>query len=249
MIRIDVLDEQYDVITEWSELTLERFLKVQEIANKAPKKLKDVIGYIYMNDKEALESLELSKNESLKTFPKFYGDMLGVLADIPKKVINQIDRDSREQFFNMYLIKFAIGVLYTPVDVELTEEDYFEFEGSRYYYPRAKKIVNQERPMGYISTIQFTEAADLDVYMASLDEKDYSVMANIVAILCVKGDEDYDEDVMLERAEKFKKLPMNIAWDVFFYLDELLTTYTKTIVPYSLEKAKQNMQVQLKRQE
>ena len=249
MIRIDVLDEQYDVITEWSELTLERFLKVQEIANKAPKKLKDVIGYIYMNDKEALESLELSKNESLKTFPKFYGDMLGVLADIPKKVINQIDRDSREQFFNMYLIKFAIGVLYTPVDVELTEEDYFEFEGLRYYYPRAKKIVNQERPMGYISTIQFTEAADLDVYMASLDENDYSVLANITAILCVKGNEEYDEDIMLERAEKFKGLTMDIVWNVFFYLDELLTTYTKTIVPYSLEKAKQNMQVQLKRQE
>ena len=249
MIRIDVLDEQYDVITEWSELTLERFLKVQEIANKAPKKLKDVIGYIYMNDKEALESLELSKNESLKTFPKFYGDMLGALADIPKKVINQIDRDSREQFFNGYLIKFAIGCLYAAVDVDVIEDEYFEFEGEKFYYPKTKKIVNQERPMGFISTIQFTEAADLDVYMSSLDDKDYSVMANIVAILCVKGDEDYDEDVMLERAEKFKKLPMNIAWNVFFYLDELLTTYTKTIVPYSLEKAKLNMQVQLKRQE
>ena len=32
------------------------------------KKLKDVIGYIYMNDKEALEGVEYSKNETLKTF-------------------------------------------------------------------------------------------------------------------------------------------------------------------------------------
>jgi len=297
MIKIDVLDEQYDVITEWSELTIEKFVKVQQIVDNAPKKLKDIIGYIYTNDKKELESIELSKNESLKTFPKFYGDMLGVLCDIDRKIINQIDRDSREQFFNVYLIKFAIGCLYAPIDIEpsgldsfdfegdtyyfprakkvldkerpmgylstiqFTEAadldvymngldnkpsglDSFDFEGDTYYFPRAKKVLDKERPMGYLSTIQFTEAADLDVYMNGLDNKDYSVLANICAILCVKDNEEYDEDVMLERAERFKQLPMNIAWDVFFYLGELLTTYTKTIVPYSLEKVKLNMQRQ-----
>jgi len=244
MIKIDVLDEQYDVITEWSELTIEKFVKVQQIVDNAPKKLKDIIGYIYTNDKKELESIELSKNESLKTFPKFYGDMLGVLCDIDRKIINQIDRDSREQFFNVYLIKFAIGCLYAPIDIEPSGLDSFDFEGDTYYFPRAKKVLDKERPMGYLSTIQFTEAADLDVYMNGLDNKDYSVLANICAILCVKDNEEYDEDVMLERAERFKQLPMNIAWDVFFYLGELLTTYTKTIVPYSLEKVKLNMQRQ-----
>ena len=249
MIKINVLDEQYDVITEWSELTLERFLKVQEIVDKAPKKLKDIIGHIYMNEKDELDAIELSKNESLKTFPKFYGDMLGVMCDIDKKVINQIDRDSREQFFNAYLIKFAIGCLYAAVDVEAIEDYHFVFEGEYFYFPKAKKVIKQERPMGFISTVQFAEAADLDVYMSSLDEKDYSVLSNMCAILCTKGNEEYDEDVMLERAERFMKLPMDIAWNVFFYLDELLTTYTKTIVPYSVERVKLNTQRQLKRVE
>ena len=103
--------------------------------------------------------------------------------------------------------------------------------------------------MGYISTIQFTEAADLDLYMRDLDDKNYSVLANIVSIICLKEGEEYDEEVCLKRAEKFKDVTMDIAWDVFFYLGELLDTYTKAILSSSQEKLKLSMQQQLKRQD
>ena len=131
---------------------------------------------------------------------------------------------------------------------EVTTED-FKFEGETYVLPKKRTVLGEEREMGYISTIQFTEAADLDLYMRDLDDKNYSVLANIVSIICLKEGEQYDEEVCLKRAEKFKDVTMDIAWDVFFYLGELLDTYTKAILSSSQEKLKLSMQQQLKRQD
>ena len=60
--------------------------------------------------------------------------------------------------------------------------------------------------------------------------------------------EEYDEDVCLKRAEEFRQLTMDIAWDVFFYLDELLNMYTKATLSSSLEKVKLSTQASLGRQ-
>lgn len=249
MITIKLLDSEYEVINEWEDLTIQKFAKVQQICDKAPKKLQKLLGHVYLGEKEEINEMEFTSREQIKTFPKFYGDMLEEVSNIPKKVINQIDYQARQEFFNTYLLKFAIGSLYAPVDIpEVTTEE-FKFEGETYVLPKKRTVLGEEREMGYISTIQFTEAADLDLYMRDLDDKNYSVLANIVSIICLKEGEEYDEEVCLKRAEKFKDVTMDIAWDVFFYLGELLDTYTKAILRSSQEKLKLSMQAQLKRQD
>ena len=248
MIKIKAQDEEYDLINDWSDMSIAKFLEVQRICDKAPEKLKKLIGHVYFGEKEQIEKMNFSNREQLKTFPKFYGDILEELSNIPNKVLKTMDFETRVVYFNTHLIKFVIGCLYAPVDVPEITTDKFEFEGETYVLPKSRSVLGNERPMGYISTIQFTESADLDIYMRDLDDKNYSVLPNIVSILCLKEGEEYDEDVCLKRAEEFRQLTMDIAWDVFFYLDELLNMYTKATLSSSLEKVKLSTQASLGRQ-
>jgi hypothetical protein len=249
MITVTILEEDYNIVNEWNELTLQDFVEIQKVCDKAPKKLQKLLGHIYLGEREEIASMTFSDREEIKVFPKFYGDVLLHLSDIPKKVINQIDHTARQEFFNTYLLKFVIACLYAPVEMVEHEEESFEFEGETYMLPKSRNVLGEERPMGYVETVQYTEATDIDVYMRSLDKKDYSVLANIVSILCLKEGEEYDEETCLVRAESFRKLPMHIVWDVFFYLGELLNTYTKATLRSSLEKVKASMREQLKPQE
>ena len=190
MIKIKVLDEEYDVIDSWSDITLREFIEIQKLCDNAPKKLQKLLGHVYLGETDEIESMEFSNREQLKTFPKFYGDMLELVSSIPKKIINQIDHQSRQQFFNTYLLKFAIGALYDAVDVEEITRDSFEFEGDTYILPKSRNVLGEERPMGYASTVQFTDATDIDIFMLSIDKRDYSLVANIISIMCLKKEKN-----------------------------------------------------------
>lgn len=247
MVTVKILDEEYNIKDEWDEITLQEFVRLQEICDKAPKKLKDIMLLILEGKADEVSEIKLTEREEFKVFPKFYGDILKELSDIPKNVINVIDLDSRRVFFYEYLLKFSISCLYYPMDIPEITKDYFEFKSEnevvngKYILPKAKKVLGEDRLMGFISTVQFTEASDLDVYMRSLDKKNYSVLANIVSILCVKEGEEYDEDISLKRAEEFKTLTMDVVWDVFFYLSELLNLYGDYILSSSKEAIRQSM--------
>jgi hypothetical protein len=43
MIKIKVLDEEYDVIDSWSDITLREFIEIQKLCDNAPKKLQKLI--------------------------------------------------------------------------------------------------------------------------------------------------------------------------------------------------------------
>jgi hypothetical protein len=240
MVTIEYLGKEYDVKSGWDELTIREFVQLQKVVNKAPTKLKEILGLLYQGKQDEVSNMELSTREASKTFPKFYGDMMVACSTISSKDINKAMPSAREEFFKKYLIKFAFGCLIAPVDVPAVDREDFEFDGEVYPLPKSRKVMGKERPMGKISTIQFTEAADLDIAMREYDEGDYSKLANIVSILCTKEGEEYDEDVCLDRAEKFMDLTMDIVWDVFFYLDELWSLSTLHTLQSSLEEGNLN---------
>lgn len=252
MINIDLAGEVYSVVNNWSDLTLKRYIEIQKICDKAPKKLKYVFDLHYNNKGDELKDLDISITEQEKTFPTFYGKIICALSDMPKKQMNRIMAEDREDMFWKYFSKFVMGALIAAVDVEPVENDSFTFEldegdenyeeckfaFGEYRLPKSKEVMGKKRPFGYLETIQFTEASYLKINMMEFDAGDYSKLANIVSILCLKDGEEYDEDVCLERAKAFKFLTMDIVWDVFFYL------YGSTIVCqiYSLQSTQEDPQ-------
>lgn len=262
MVTVKISNVEYNIKDEWDEITLEEFVHLQQICDKAPKKLKDIMHLVLEGKTDEISSVELSDREKVKTFPKFYGDLLVELSDIPKKVVNTIDSVSRETFFYTYLSKVAISCMHHPVDIPEVPRDSFDFVSSdknlslemkelingKYILPKSKEVLGEDRPLGYISTMQFTESSDLDLYMRGLDKKDYTMISNIVSILCVKEGEEYDEDISLARAKHFKHLTMDIVWDVFFYLSEVLDQYENASRQSFEAQLKENMQQLVKQQ-
>lgn len=236
------MEQQYEIINDWSAMTLGQAIEIYEVCEKAPAKLKKFLNLVAHGKTEEAEAMEFSEREETNTFPKFYGEVLAVLSNIPKKEINKMMYQQRTHIFNTYLFKFVIGLLEYPIDFIPQNLDKFEFNGEEYFLPASKDVLGTERPMGFISTIQFCEAADLDEYMRKLDKKQFGVFANIVAILCVKAGEEYDEDIMLKRAKEFEGLTMDIVWEVFFYLDQLLDMYTTATVTFFQDQVKLSMQ-------
>ena len=58
------------------------------------------------------------------------------------------------------------------------------------------------------------------MYIDSMRNGKYDVLPEQMAILCRKADEEYDEDKIEEKAEKFKELTMDIVFEFAFFLTQ-----------------------------
>ena len=86
----------------------------------------------------------------------------------------------------------------------------FDFEGETYYFP--SEFLRKE------TYGDFIESTQLDMYIKDMANGKYDILPEQMAILCRRIDEEYDEDVIPEKAEKFKELTMDIIWEFSFFL-------------------------------
>jgi hypothetical protein len=104
----------------------------------------------------------------------------------------------------------------------------FELDGETYYFP-SEFLRNNTYG-------DFIESTQLDMYIESMKNGRYDVLPEQMAILCRKIDEDYDEDKIDEKAEKFKQLTMDIVFEFAFFLTKLNESLLK-LSSTSLEKS------------
>ena len=56
----------------------------------------------------------------------------------------------------------------------------------------------------------------------------FDVLPEQMAILCRRPDEEYDDDVIPSKTEKFKELTMDIVWEFSFFLTMQSVKLTRT---------------------
>jgi hypothetical protein len=213
MITITI-DKQYKLPSEWKDITLRQAEAIFRVP--VPDKL-----MAYWKAKIKNEPfVDLTNKDLIKTFPRYYGDILTLLG-IPKKVIDKVQPIDRSTFFNTFILEFVLGLHFSP-NYTFRDLEYIEY-GEKLYKPKSKKIMNVEIPMAYATYFEFTESADLQVYSESLAGGKYEVLANIASVLYRPLNEPYDEDTSLDRAERLRDMTMDDAWEVFFCFLELLT--------------------------
>lgn len=226
------------ICNEWSDLTIEKGVALYEIASRFPDNVKRLYGYyletqtdeIVQQMREIEESI--SDEQRIKILPSLYGEVMQLLTDIESSIINQLLPIQRTNFYQKYLAKFVIGILHFPVDFSIKKIENFELHGEVYYLPNTHKFnignISIEQPLSECSTIEFTEAADLELAAKQLKGGRIEILPNIIAILCRQKGEAYDERIALERAKLFmQELTMDVAWEVFFCLVERFNTLKK----------------------
>jgi hypothetical protein len=198
----------FQVPTEWEEITLRHWGELAYIIKKHQdtSKLKENS----LDSRFEVEGLELGEMDKISATVAFYNEMhlnrdiFCYLSGLDREDMKYVDMEQVTMVIN------TIGILteeYKPKGIKS-----FEFEGETYYFPSEFLRKNTYG--------DFIEATQLDMYIDSMRNGKYDVLPEQMAILCRKADEEYDEDKIEEKAEKFKELTMDIVFEFAFFLTQ-----------------------------
>lgn len=242
MITAKIKDNHYQICHEWSDLTIERAARLHAI--KMPESLYNCYEVAITSASMPKEKAEkriataetqITIEDQHKNFPRYFGEVLCCLSDVPPDMISKIDVLSIKAVYHTYLKQFVEGVHFIPSNYRPNEITGFEFMGERFELPSDTEIFGERVPMVNVTALEFAESAHYMITITTLQQaKDFAQIANLIAILCRPEGELYNEETVLKRAREFRGLPMTTTWDVFFSLIVPLIIYGQSAQTSSL---------------
>ena len=217
MIEIQIKEEKYEIPTEWKDITLEYWCGLYNIIKKYTETAEDG------ENKENVEP----KVDEVKVL-RMNKEIFKYVTGVNDAMLNQLDLES---------VNTAVGTIgqmmeeYKPKGI-----DRFEFDGDVYFFP--KEFLKRNTFGDYI------ESTQLDATIQMMKHGKFDVLPEQMAILCRKIDEEYDDDIISSKSDKFKKLTMDIVWEFSFFLTMQSVKLTRTFQMFlgkegeELEKAK-----------
>ncbi len=226
-IKSQNIDRDVVIPVEWKDITVKYWGELSTIIKKH-----------YTEATKDVENKESQKHDLLKK---------DLLSDITKDIKLT---DAQTVKMNSDIFSYITGLTKEEtswVDINqvnkvlslvntLTEEykpkglRSFEFEGSTYYFPS-----EYFRKSTYGD---FIESTQLDMYIKDMENGRFDVLPEQMAILCRRLDEEYDDDVISQKTEKFRGLTMDIIWEFSFFLT-LQTEKLVKLTPSFLGKQQQ----------
>lgn len=241
MIIFAISGREYRCPETWEEMTIASGIALYKVIESMPEKLRALYefeGKRNEKDKRYKEIIDaISPDDTIKNFPSWYGDVIACLCGVDPEHIKYVLPGDRLSFYKTYCEKFVHGLMGMPVDYQIQNIESFHHNGQEYYLP-LKKVgtFGETIPGGWMQTIEFTEAADLLVAADKLHKGKVELMPLLIAILCRKKNEKYNEDVVKKRADEFISLPLSVAWEVLFFSMNYTTTFVSNLDNYFKEE-------------
>ncbi len=221
------IDRDVVIPIEWEDISVKYWGELSTIIKKHYKdaadsgkiekeKSHELIKAQYVAD--LTDKVELNNSQTLSMNKDIFSYVTGLTRD----EVNLIDINKITQVIE------CINKLtkeYEPKGVKS-----FDFNGETYYFP--SEFLRKE------TYGDFIESTQLEMYISDMENGRYDVLPEQMAILCRRADEEYDEDAIPEKAEKFRELTMDIIWEFSFFLTHQSKKLTKLSLMY-LEKQQQ----------
>ena len=199
MLVFSAGEHEFSVPEEWSEITLEKYAVFIDAVNELQKKLKE-------DDNEDIGFYQIVL-EYREHFNKLFQTFTGIEPSI-------IDRIKADNIYTTYM--YIMNFLKEP---DYNKIDSFTFKRKKYYLPKSKiDYFGNEIEMAEASFGEVVEAMQVQEMDKSFQENNFKVLPYQIAMLCRRKGEDYNDQIIKERAEVFKKLTMDIVWQVAFFL-------------------------------
>ena len=217
MIEIQIKEDKYEIPTEWKDITLEYWCGLYNIIKK----------YTETAEEKENEEVVEPKLDEVKVL-RMNKEIFKYVTGINDIVLNKLDLES---------VNTAVGTIgqmmeeYKPKGI-----DRFEFEDNVYFFP--KEFLKRNTFGDYI------ESTQLDATIQMMKHGKFDVLPEQMAILCRTIDEEYDDDVIPSKTDKFKQLTMDIVWEFSFFLTMQSVKLTRTFQTFlgkegeELEQAK-----------
>ena len=198
MVEIKIQDKSYEIPTEWKDITLRYWCGLYAIINQYNKR--DENGEIIEAEHSQVELLKMNR------------DIFIYLTGLTADEMNMLDADS----VNAAVATFSQTLeQYKPKGIEK-----FEFEGDEYLFP--KEFLRRNTFGDYI------ESTHLESTIQIMKHGRFDVLPEQMAILCRRADEEYDDDAIPAKTEKFKELTMDYVWEFSFFLTMQSVKLTRT---------------------
>jgi len=188
MIEIKIEDKSYEIPTEWKDITLKYWYGLYEIINQYTKK--DDEGNVIQKEHSEVSAL------------RFNRDIFMYLTGTSLKDMNNLDVDSVNSAVESF---YALLEEYEPKGIEK-----FEFEGEEYYFP--KEFLKRNTFGDYIESTHLESTIDI------MKHGRFDVLPEQMAILCRREGEEYDDEAIPEKTDRFKELTMDFVWEFSFFL-------------------------------
>lgn len=198
MIQIKIQDESYDIPTDWKDMTVRYWCGLYAIINQYNKR--DENGEIVEEEHSEVQLLKMNR------------DIFMYLTGLNQNEMEKLDVDS----VNAAITAFS-GTLeeYKPKGI-----DRFELEEEVYLFP--KEFLKRNTFGDYI------ESTHLESTIEIMKHGRFDVLPEQMAILCRRVGEEYDDDIIPSKTEKFKELTMDIVWEFSFFLTMQSVKLTRT---------------------
>jgi len=198
MVEIKIQDKSYEIPTEWKDITLRYWCGLYSIINKYNKR--DEEGNVIEEEHSEVELLKMNR------------DIFMYLTGLSLNKMNELDVDS----VNTAVATFSqLLEEYKPQGIEK-----FELDGEEYLFP--KEFLRRNTFGDYI------ESTHLESTIEIMKHGRFDVLPEQMAILCRRADEEYDDDAIPAKTEKFKELTMDFVWEFSFFLTMQSVKLTRT---------------------
>ncbi len=206
MVEIKIQDKTYSIPTKWEDITLKWWYGLYAIINKYNEK--DEEGNPIEVEHSEVEILKMNR------------DIFMYLTGINQNMMEKLDMES---------VNAAVSTVsdllqeYKPKHI-----DRFVFEDETYFFP--KEFLKRNTFGDYI------ESTHLESTIKIMKHGRFDVLPEQMAILCRKAGEEYDDDAIPSKTEKFKELTMDIVWEFSFFLTMQSLRLTKTFQTYLVKE-------------
>lgn len=233
MIRLPLIDDKGNVIkspSDWREITLSKWIEFSEMLVQLAK------GSNLLE--EGKDFSDMTIHDLIASYPSYVIKVVSFWSGLTESEINQLEYTDIVSCFTM-----INEVLQQPKQ----ELDWggFKFRGKYYMKPKTVKDINGNDILAKdTSFINMVEYLQLSLQGQKVAENVFTEMPKQIATLFRLSDEQYNEDVASIRAEIFKDLPMDIVWQVAFFLQSLKSSY-EILILQSLTENLQEMKAEI----
>ena len=212
MVEIKIENNLYEIPTEWKDITLRYWCGLYSIISQYNRK--DEEGNVIEAEHSEVELLKMNR------------DIFIYLTGLSQNEMSRLDVDSVNQAVETFS---SLLEEYKPKGIEK-----FELDGEEYLFP--KEFLRRNTFGDYI------ESTHLDSTIEIMKHGRFDVLPEQMAILCRRADEEYDDDVISAKTEKFKELSMDSVWEFSFFLTMQSVKLTRTFQMF-LGKTEEEVEV------
>ena len=226
-LGIDLKTTPTDVVQE-----CEIILLTKDVKDNVRRFLPALIDQFNKSQSKLVECFEIMDEvwEAQVKYP-YMAKVVNYFTGIPLDACYGKVAESLELKYLTFMFSKILNAISVPE--ELKYKQIYDFNGTLYYLP--------DKLMSKSTLLEFAEAAQFDKGRKAIENNDAQGLLHVIAVLLRKKDEAYSDEVFQRNCIDFLKLPLQVGFEVGFFLTKLSESYQVDLQTSMLKKAMESM--------